>query len=151
MSQRHKAGPQSSCPAEACRKATPTPGPWKVIEHNHVTGDLWLSIGYVRDGITRGPVADIVHKPEYLPVAELKYLVTPEAEQRANAALIASAPDLAARVAALEEALGTLTKAATAVEHAVRTQIWQNNKRRLMHDLSAAITTSDALREEATE
>lgn len=86
-----------------------TPGPWTVQQLNHysrsgdeweVDGDLWLQIGHFEgEGDERreiGPIAEIIgHESQigYM-VARLKYLVTPESEQRANAALIAAAPEL---------------------------------------------------------
>ena len=60
-----------------------TPGPWKVIRHHHVDDELWLSVN--REQATDGG---------WQWIAEIKYLVTAEAEQRANARLIAAAPDL---------------------------------------------------------
>lgn len=59
-----------------------TPGPWRVNQHEHADGELWLSIGHKDDERWIGPVADI------------KYLVTRPDEQWANARLIAAAPDL---------------------------------------------------------
>lgn len=72
-----------------------TQGPWEVHESAHVDGEYWASIGH--NG--RGPITDIVgsegNKSEYyIPVAGMKYLVTPVEQQKANAALIAAAPDL---------------------------------------------------------
>ena len=72
-----------------------TQGPWEVHEHNHVDGEFWCTIGH--NG--RGPIADIIgaegNKTEhYQPVSGMKYLVTPVSEQKANARLIAAAPEL---------------------------------------------------------
>jgi hypothetical protein len=79
-----------------------TPGPWVVHQRGHATGDLWLDIGYrLPDGTERGPVCDITgkqyvepHACDFRSAAEIKYLVTPEPEQWANARLIAAAPML---------------------------------------------------------
>lgn len=72
-----------------------TPGPWEVHEHFHVDGEFWCSIGY--NGF--GPITDVVGEEGdktryYQPVAGMKYLVTPVKEQKANAKLIAAAPEL---------------------------------------------------------
>lgn len=69
-----------------------TPGPWTVMDLPHVSGDLWLAIGHMDGDVERGPVADILGEKTFLPVADLKYLPVSEAEQRANATLIAAAP-----------------------------------------------------------
>lgn len=71
-----------------------TPGPWHVIQYNHVDGELWLGIGWTEtlaDGSTRkiGPICDW-HRG----APEFRHLIAPEAEQWANAHLIAAAPDL---------------------------------------------------------
>lgn len=81
-----------------------TPGPWVIHRRSHAAGDLWLDIGYrLPDGTERGPVCDITgkmpvdeHARRFRSAAEIKYLVTPEAEQWANARLIAAAPELLA-------------------------------------------------------
>lgn len=73
----------------------PTPGPWTVIQNTHVNGELWLSIGYLLpNGEQRGPIADVMgeNSPRFQPVGELQWLATPEAEQWANAYLLAAAP-----------------------------------------------------------
>ena len=79
-----------------------TPGPWMIHLHNHVDGELWLSIGHLRNGMETGPVTDITGKVSqvFRPCCEFKYLLASEDEQWANAHLIAAAPDL---LAALEE------------------------------------------------
>lgn len=73
-----------------------TPGPWQVHEAKHVDGEYWASIGQATGW---GPITDIVgeegnHTEYFQPVAGMKYLVTPVAEQKANACLIAAAPEL---------------------------------------------------------
>jgi hypothetical protein len=60
-----------------------TPGPWEVVRHNHVDGELWLSVNQH---------ADDAGMKEW--IAEIKYLTTDEARQWANARLIAAAPEL---------------------------------------------------------
>lgn len=72
-----------------------TPGPWEVHESTTVDGEFWCSIGYAG----RGPITDIVgaegnHTQSFQPVAGMKYLVTPVEQQRANAKLIAAAPEM---------------------------------------------------------
>ncbi len=72
-----------------------TPGPWEVHEQQHVDGEFWCSIG--RCGW--GPITDIVggegNKTQFFqPVAGMRHLVTPVEEQKANARLIAAAPEL---------------------------------------------------------
>lgn len=86
----------NASPPEAPEVATPTPGPWAVHEHRHAGGEFWCSIGQESG---RGPITDIVgaegNKPRFFqPVAAMQYLVTPVAEQRANARLIAAAPEM---------------------------------------------------------
>ena len=70
--------------------------PWEVHKHSHCDGEWWASIGH--HGF--GPIADIVGEEGnhtcqnygfYQPVAELKYLVTPLEEQKANADFIVTA------------------------------------------------------------
>lgn len=79
-----------------------TQGPWHVIQHNHIDGDLWLGIGWTdKDGRKIGPVCDISSKQDQ--AAELRFLVTPQDEQWANARLIAAAPDLLARAEKAEQ------------------------------------------------
>lgn len=64
-----------------------TPEPWEIHEApHHVRGEYWATIGH--NG--RGPITDIVgeegnHAKYYIPVAGMKYLVTPVEQQRANA------------------------------------------------------------------
>ena len=62
-----------------------TPGPWEVVRHNHIDGDLWLSVNQSADA----------HGMKQW-IAEIKYLTTGEPEQWANARLIAAAPRLLA-------------------------------------------------------
>lgn len=83
----------------------PTPGPWEVQRLNHTDGELWLQIGY-RDpsGVSRGPIADVVSK-QWIPAAELQYLVAPETEQWANAHLLAAAPDMFATLLEIDDHL----------------------------------------------
>lgn len=112
-------------------QARPTPGPWHVYEAKHIDGEYWASICY--DG--GGPITDIVgaegnHTKYFQPVAGMKYLVTPVAEQRANARLIASAPDTAAerdRLLAALEKVDTLAQAKTNSGTNART-IWAIKK-----------------------
>jgi hypothetical protein len=61
-----------------------TPGPWAVQRLSHARDELWLQVGQAsgREPMPKGCVA------------ELKYLVTPEDEQEANAHLMAAAPEL---------------------------------------------------------
>ncbi len=100
------------------RTAAPTPGPWCVQKLNHCDGELWLQIGYEKpDGTKWGPICRISSPAEPLPdgvVAEIKYMATSNANQLANARLIAAAPDLLAAceaaVAADEAALEELYK-----------------------------------------
>jgi len=72
-----------------------TPGPWEVQELTHARGELWLQIGYsgcgpiVRMNCTAEPMAPGV-------IAESKYMATSQETQRANARLIAAAPELLA-------------------------------------------------------
>ena len=77
-----------------------TPGPWRVHQHTHISGELWLSIGFHTHEGTHNPEGRWIG-----PVAELKYLVAREEEQRANARLMAAAPEMKD---ALEEALWLL-------------------------------------------
>lgn len=63
----------------------PTPGPWEVVRHFHIDGELWLSVNQH---------ADAHGMKEW--VAEVKYLTTEPERQLANARLIAAAPDLLA-------------------------------------------------------
>jgi hypothetical protein len=73
-----------------------TPGPWKIHRYNHAGGELWLGIGHCGSG----PITELHGKvigpdaPFWHPVARMKFLITPDAEQEANARLIAAAPDL---------------------------------------------------------
>lgn len=72
-----------------------TPGPWEVHEHTHANGEFWCSIGYQG----RGPITDVVgaegnHSRFFQPVAGMKCLVTPVEQQRANAYLVAAAPEM---------------------------------------------------------
>lgn len=60
-----------------------TPGPWEVVRHAHIDGELWLSVNQH---------ADATGMKEW--VAEIKYLTTAPRRQWANARLIAAAPDL---------------------------------------------------------
>jgi hypothetical protein len=62
-----------------------TPGPWRVIQHNHIDGQLWLSINQAAPNTMDGG---------YEWVAEVKYLTTDPDRQWANARLIAEAPEL---------------------------------------------------------
>jgi hypothetical protein len=62
-----------------------TPGPWRVIQHNHIDGQLWLSINQAAPNTMDGG---------YEWVAEVKYLTTDPDRQWANARLIAATPDL---------------------------------------------------------
>lgn len=64
----------------------PTPAPWRVHEHEHAHGELWLSIGNLTHEGTNNTDGRWIG-----PVAELKYLVAHDDEQRANAALIVAA------------------------------------------------------------
>jgi hypothetical protein len=71
-----------------------TPGPWAVQRLSHARDELWLQVGQASG---RGPIARVNSTAEPMPkgcVAELKYLVTPEDEQEANAHLMAAAPEL---------------------------------------------------------
>lgn len=76
-----------------------TPGPWRAKQMNHADGDPWF---FVLDADGRGPVVETV-------VAQTKYLVAPEAAQRADVDFIAHAPEdvagLLAACRALREAL----------------------------------------------
>lgn len=79
-----------------------TPGPWRAKQMNRPEDDPWF---FVLDAEGRGPVMETV-------VAQTKYLVTPEAEQRANVEFIAHAPedvrmllDLADRMRACAESV----------------------------------------------
>lgn len=74
-----------------------TPGPWKVVRHHHVHGELWLSV----NAATRSDGG-------YQWIAEIRHLTTGEAEQLANAHLIAAAP---AMLEALEEITELLSAA----------------------------------------
>lgn len=78
-----------------------TKGPWTVQRLNHVDGDLWLQIGHFDGAREIGPVAELIGNEHQLPVARLKYLVTPESEQWANAHLIAASPSLLAAAKAV--------------------------------------------------
>lgn len=72
-----------------------TPGPWVIQKLDHARGELWLQIGLATGlGPIAGIVGDDTAEPTFKPVAGMKYLVTPEAEQWANARLIAAAPAL---------------------------------------------------------
>lgn len=76
-------------------EAKHTQGPWEVHNHVHGDGEFWCSIG--ANG--RGPITEIVgeegNKAKYfVPVAGMKFLVAPVEEQKANARLIAAAPEL---------------------------------------------------------
>jgi hypothetical protein len=59
-----------------------TPGPWQVIQHHHAEGELWLSVNgeTKRDGSAEW-------------IAEIRFRTADEARQRADARLIAAAPD----------------------------------------------------------
>lgn len=103
-----------------------TTGPWVVQQLNHADGDLWLQIGHFRDGVEVGPVADIT-VPEAFTVARLRWLVTPEAEQWANARLIAAAPDLLAELRRLE---AELTSIAADLSHSDETREWADSRAR---------------------
>lgn len=84
-----------------------TPGPWRVHQHDHMNGELWLSIGFHTHEGTDDPDGRWIG-----PVAELKYLIAREDEQWANARLIAAAPDLYAALSRLaNEASGFLSMA----------------------------------------
>ena len=72
-----------------------TPGPWEVVQHSHVDDELWLSVNQQ---------ADEHGMKEW--VAEIKYLVTDPDRQKANARLIASAPEM---LNALKETLAFWT------------------------------------------
>ncbi|KKL56790.1 hypothetical protein LCGC14_2241900 [marine sediment metagenome] len=64
-----------------------TPGPWKIIEHDHAAGDSWLSV-------CRGAV-DITHnKPTAGCICTSRFSALTPAENMANARLIAAAPEL---------------------------------------------------------
>ncbi len=69
-----------------------TPGPWEVYQLNHADNELWLIIGH--EGI--GPITELCGQAvkEISPVARMRFLITPDEEQRANARLIAAAPRL---------------------------------------------------------
>lgn len=69
-----------------------TSGPWEVVRHSHVDGELWLSVNQH---------ADTDGMKEW--VAEIKYLTTDPQQQWANARLIAAAPEL---LQALHEVIG---------------------------------------------
>lgn len=68
-----------------------TPGPWEVVQHNHVDDELWLSVNQH---------ADAEGMREW--VAEIKYLTTDPERQWANARLIAAAPELLRMLKATE-------------------------------------------------
>lgn len=72
----------------------PTPGPWRVHHHQH------LSIGHFTHEGTSNPDGRWIG-----PVAELKYLIANDAEQLANAHLIAAAPDMFASLKEMRDAL----------------------------------------------
>lgn len=65
-----------------------TPGPWKVHRHSHADGELWLSV-------VNG-AWDITHNSAAQPgvIADAAYSAMPDAENEANAVLIAAAPEL---------------------------------------------------------
>lgn len=67
----------------AMRLKTVTRWPWRAKQMNRPEDAPWF---FVLDAEGRGPVMETV-------VAQTKYLVTPEAEQRANVEFIAHAPD----------------------------------------------------------
>lgn len=66
----------------AARLKAATPGPWRAKQMNHAEDAPWF---FVLDAQGRGPVVETV-------IAQTKYLVTPEAEQRADVEFIAHAP-----------------------------------------------------------
>lgn len=81
-----------------------TEGPWEIHEATHRDGEFWCSIGYAG----RGPISDIVgaegnHTRFFQVVAGMKYLITPVEQQRANAYLIAAAPELLGALKNIEE------------------------------------------------
>jgi hypothetical protein len=71
-----------------------TPGPWEVVRHEHADGELWLSVNQH---------ADANGMKEW--IAEIKYLCTDPERQKANARLIAAAPELLAACKALIDAI----------------------------------------------
>lgn len=84
---------------EARLKAA-TPGPWRAKQMNKPEDDPWF---FVLDANGRGPVMETV-------VAQTKYLVTPEAQQRADMEFVAHAPeDIAALLSALTVARARLS------------------------------------------
>jgi len=76
-----------------------TPGPWRAKQMNRPEHDPWF---FVLDAAGRGPVVETV-------VAQTKYLVGPEEQQRADVEFIAHAPSdiavLVEHVKALRAAL----------------------------------------------
>lgn len=77
---------------EVENKAEHTPTPWEVLEHTHIEGEYWASLGHAG----RGLIVDIVsaegcRADSYQVVAGQKYLVTPVEEQKANAQFIVQA------------------------------------------------------------
>ena len=63
-----------------------TKGPWKINHHDHVNGDLWLTI--------LGGSWDITHNGAKGAIADSHYSAMSEEENLANARLISAAPDM---------------------------------------------------------
>ena len=72
------------------KEAKHTPGPWRVHRHPHINNELWLSV--------LSGAWDITHNYASRPgvVADARYSAMSDAENEANARLIAAAPDLLA-------------------------------------------------------
>lgn len=65
-----------------------TKGPWKVLKHEHIHGDLWLSVINGAWDITSNGAAE----PGV--IADARYSAMSDEENLANAHLIAAAPEL---------------------------------------------------------
>ena len=68
------------------RQTMHTKGPWKVEKHSHINGELWLTV--------LSGAWDITHNGGKSAIADCRYSAMSDEENKANAKLIAAAPEL---------------------------------------------------------